>query len=129
VTIKYNPEGRLDNTWGYDDSGVARFDGGNGADEAVDLALDSLGNVYVTGYSSNGSNNDYVTIKYGIFGEVVWEVWYDNSGKDEAVAIAVFEDPSSGYVHVYVTGRSQGRREGVSTGFDYATVKYEQKPN
>ncbi|MCK4829932.1 SBBP repeat-containing protein, partial [bacterium] len=78
VTIKYNPHGQLDNAWGDGDSGVARFHGGNGADEAVDLALDSLGNVYVTGYSSNGTDNDYVTIKYDISGDVVWEARYDN---------------------------------------------------
>ncbi|MCK4820863.1 SBBP repeat-containing protein, partial [bacterium] len=118
VTIKYNPQGELDGTWGV--GGVARFDGGNGADEGVDLAVDTFGNVYVTGYSSNGTDNDYVTIKYDISGDVVWEARYDNLGRDEAVAIAIFED--AGYVHVYVTGRSMGD----GTGFDYATIKYEQ---
>ncbi len=120
VTIKYDRYGQLVDTWGT--NGVARYEGSY-KDEAVGLALDTFGNVYVTGTSfGNGTGSDYYTIKYDISGEVVWEARYDNSGIDEAVAIAVFEDPLLGYVHVYVTGKSQGN----GTGFDFATIKYEQ---
>ena len=58
VTIKYLPNGARDKDWGTD--GVVRFEG-NYDDEAVAIGVDSAGNVYVTGHSFNGTNNDYIT--------------------------------------------------------------------
>lgn len=47
---------------------MARYDNGasdNGAsDTARAMTVDAAGNMYVTGYSANGSNNDYATLKY-----------------------------------------------------------------
>jgi hypothetical protein len=110
----------------YDSSGTdvweARFDGGNGADEAMDIAIDGAGDVYVTGRSQgSGTGLDYLTIKYDHSGNMIWRVRYDNAppnGDDEAAALAI--DPAG---NVYVTGRSQGS----GSGFDYATVKYQQQ--
>lgn len=56
-------------TIAYFNSGVPawtnRYDGpANGHDAAYGLALDSRGNVFVTGISWNGTNTDIVTIKY-----------------------------------------------------------------
>ena len=120
VTIKYDTnDGHQLWLMRYND------DSENGDDEAAAIALDTLGNAYVTGRSQgSGTNYDYYTIKYDNDGNMVWRVRYNNSplnGADEAVAIAIFED-ESGYVHVYVTGKSEGNE----TGFDYATVKYKQ---
>jgi hypothetical protein len=54
ATVKYNSNGQ--EQW------AARYDGPGGTDdEAVGIAVDKLGNVYVTGTS----NGDFVTIKYG----------------------------------------------------------------
>ncbi|MEO0131406.1 MAG: SBBP repeat-containing protein [candidate division WOR-3 bacterium] len=110
VTIKYNSLGQ--EQW------VSRYNGGNGQDVAVGIAVDASGNVYVTGYSEGlGTGPDYLTIKYNSLGQEQWVVRYNGpgNGSDEAVAIAV---DNSG--NVYVTGRSWD----VGTEDDYATIKY-----
>lgn len=58
ATIKYGSTGN--ELW------VKRYNGpGNFLDGALDMALDCLGNVYVTGYSyGSGTSEDFVTVKY-----------------------------------------------------------------
>ena len=104
TTIKYNPEGRKQ--W------VARYNGaGNGKDKTWDLAVDTSGNVYVTGYSENrNSGFDYCTVKYNSQGSEQWVARYDEYGRNDTEAIAV---DNTG--NVYVTGGSND---------DFATIKY-----
>ena len=111
ATIKYNSAGY--EQW------VARYNGpGDYTDEAVAIALDGSGNVYVTGDSRGVvSYSDYATIKYNSAGQEQWVARYDGPGSydDKANAIAV-----DGSGNVYVTGGSFGS----SSYSDYATVKY-----
>jgi hypothetical protein len=98
---------------------VRRYNGpGNGQDSATAMAVDSTGNVYVTGASSgSGTDLDYATIKYNSAGQQQWVARYNGPGNSTDVAFAIAVD---GVGNVYVTGTSVG-----SDIFgDYATIKY-----
>jgi uncharacterized delta-60 repeat protein len=56
ATIKYSPDGRR--LW------LRRYNGPNGSDSPMGLAVDGQGNVYVTGYSLGSAGDDFLTIKY-----------------------------------------------------------------
>jgi hypothetical protein len=111
ATIKYSSSGK--ELW------VKRYNGpGNNGDYAFAMAVDSSGNVYVTGYSvGSGTYRDYATIKYSSTGKQLWVKRYNGPGNGDDYAFAVAVDSSN---NVYVTGYSTGS----GTGYDYATIKY-----
>jgi len=83
---------------------VARYNNGltNGTNQAVKMALDSAGNIYVTGFSQNASGNlGYVTIKYAPSGSQVWATRYDSSSYKSATPSGLILDNSN---NVIVTG-------------------------
>lgn len=89
----------------------------NTDDRAYSIALDSSGNVYVTGYTTGiGIGRDYATIKYDSTGDSVWVARYNGPGNSHDEAKSIVLDDSG---NVYVTGTS-----GVSSLSDYATIKY-----
>jgi uncharacterized delta-60 repeat protein len=110
--LKYDTNGEL--LW------VAHYNGlGNRSDYAAALALDSQGNVYVTGLSLGaGTQYDYTTVKYDTSGNLLWVARYNGTGNGDDIPTAVVVD---GRGNVYVTGRSWN-----GTDFDYLTVKYVQ---
>ncbi len=117
ATIKYNSSGVQQGIQIYTSAGI-------NTDQATALAIDSVGNVYVTGYAKNvvtsASDNDYVTIKYdNALSAAVWTTPYSSagSGSDQPTALAV-----DGSGNVYVTGHAANVVGG--SGNDYLTVKY-----
>ena len=107
VTIKYTGDGSQ--LW------LNRYNGpANSDDLPTAMTMDGAGNVYVTGYSSSGSSQDYATVAYSSAGSLLWVNRYDGpaGGDDQPSAIAVDHD------NVYVTGTSMGANN------DYATVAY-----
>jgi uncharacterized delta-60 repeat protein len=103
---------------------VARYDGpANSLDRAYAIAIDTSGNVYVTGYSyGSGNSPDYATIKYDTSGNELWAARYNGPGDYYDYALAIAVDTSG---NVYVTGRSYGS----GTNYDYATIKYDTDGN
>jgi len=108
ITIKYAPNG--DTLW------TRRYDAGvNGWDSGRGVAVDSSGNVYVTGWSdSTGTGSDALTIKYDPDGNVFWTARYNSltNGGDTGDDIVVDR-----FGNVYVTG--------ISQSINYAVHKYD----
>ncbi len=103
---------------------IAEYNGpGNGQDYAVAIAVDSEGNVYVTGYGYGIETGlDYATIKYDKNGNQLWVARYDGPRNYSDIVHAIAVDPRG---NVYVTGRSYGNW----TSYDYAAIKYDKNGN
>ncbi|PIZ14489.1 hypothetical protein COY52_12445, partial [Candidatus Desantisbacteria bacterium CG_4_10_14_0_8_um_filter_48_22] len=92
--------------YGYDDNGYS-------------VAVDDTGNIFVEGYSSNGSNYDYCTIKYDSNGNTLWLKRYNSGNEDYGFGLAV--DPSG---NIYVSGHSHN-----DSNYDYFAIKYDTNGN
>ncbi len=102
---------------------VQRYDGpANSSDTASQLAVDTNGNVYVTGGSYGGdplyggSSMDYATIAYSSAGLPLWTNYYNGPANNGDMAKAIAVDPSG---NVVVTGT-----ESSGSGSIVATIKY-----
>src|ERR1700733_14335468 len=95
---------------------VARYNNGisNGTNQAVKMALDAAGNIYVTGFSQNSNSQlGYVTIKYAPNGNQLWVTRYDSTSYTEAKPVAMALDSNN---NIFVTGSA-------------LTVKYDSNGN
>jgi len=97
VTIKYNSNGIIQ--W------IKSYNGpGNGTDSPNSMKIDNKGNVYITGQSvGNGSDLDYVTIKYNTSGIQQWVQRYNGTYNSEDQSNSLDVDFSG---NVYITGES-----------------------
>jgi Beta-propeller repeat len=111
ATVKYDSAGQQQ--W------EARYNGpGNGGDVASDIAVDDLGNVYVTGGSTGLTTEvDIATIKYNSSGQEQWVATYNGPGNsvDYAEAIAIDD-----FNNIYVAGASTS----ALLQYNFATLKY-----
>jgi hypothetical protein len=110
ATIKYNTAGVQQ--W------IQRFDGPEDwGDSANPIAIDSLGNVFVTGSDHGTVNRNYITIQYSSLGIQQWLSIYNGPGNGVDIPFSLTTD---GVSNVYVTGYSYGN----GTSSDVATIKY-----
>lgn len=123
TTIKYDNNGIVQ--W------ISRYDGpvaGNFNDNALAIAVDGSGNVYVTGVSASSNAEDafdYATVKYdAATGKELWVARYNGPGNSLDIAVDVAVDAAR---NVYVTGQSAA--EPNETNFDYATIRYDANGN
>ncbi len=112
ATVKYNLNGTQQ--W------VKRFNGpANGIDEAVSIALDGSGNIYVGGSTTGVSTRlDYTTVKYNSAGTFIWSAAFNGTANLDDYTSALKTDAAG---NVYVTGYSSRNN---SLDLEYATVKY-----
>ena len=110
TTIKYDSDG--EEQW------IALYDGNEHSfDEAGAIAIDSSGNVCITGWSNgSGEAPDYATVKYNTSGTEQWVVRYDGYGNSEDKAKDIAVDHTG---NVYTAGYSKS----FETSYDFITVK------
>ncbi|MDQ2985966.1 MAG: SBBP repeat-containing protein [Armatimonadota bacterium] len=109
ATVKYDSAGN--EQW------VARSNGsGNRYDDPKALAVDALGNVYVTGNMHNGIYDDYATVKYDSQGVAQWVAHGPGNGGLASRACDLALDVAG---DVYATGYAWN-----GTWWDIGTVKY-----
>jgi hypothetical protein len=107
----------------YDKDGnelwVASYNGwGDQGDNPLDIALDSMRNVYVTGWSrAPGRSSEFATVAYDANGNLLWNATYDGPGYSSDYGHSIAIDSND---NVYVTGQSM--TNGIS--HDYTTIKY-----
>jgi|GEM_PF-979069 len=100
---------------------VALYNGpANGNDQGNDIAVDQMGNVYVTGQSVGVGTgiSDYATIKYNAAGMQQWVARFASPWEDSPIGGIALDTEGN----VYVTGQSPTGPGGYD---DYATVKYD----
>ncbi|UPT68624.1 MAG: SBBP repeat-containing protein [Sphingobacteriales bacterium JAD_PAG50586_3] len=110
TTVKYNLDGTQQWVKTYNNEH-------NGSDEGSAIDADNNGNIYVTGNSHNGSNSDYITMRYSSAGDSDWIIFYNgpNNGNDRAFDITVNN------AGVFVSGQTDSL--GITK---FTTVKYGQ---
>ncbi len=85
---------------------VARYSNGipAGNHQALKIALDSIGNIYLSGFSQESNSSlDYVTLKYAPNGNQVWAARFASTNVAQAKPTAFVLDPTN---NVIVTGNA-----------------------
>ena len=114
ATIKYSPTGGIVWTKRYNGT-IASSD-----DKANRVAVDTSGNIYVTGKSEGTSSyHDFLTVKYSASGKELWTKRFNGSGNSNDDAKSIALDDSS---NCYVTGSVYN---GSTAGLDIETIKYD----
>ncbi len=96
-----------------------RGESGSLHNQVVDMAIDGIGDIIVTGLSRDAVSAVYATVKYDIGGREVWSTRYNGDGNSASYhePVALISDPVG---NIYVTGYDQNEY-GVN---NFVTVKY-----
>ena len=121
LTVRFNTDNG-DTVW------TRRYNGpGEGSDKVYAITVDKQDDIFITGYITeinnlgdhNTTNQSFMTIKYSLEGNMLWNTVYDTSFSNE-IAKALCLSNSEEYL--FVTGST---RKGINPDSqDIATVKY-----
>lgn len=112
ITVKYDANGIQ--MWS-----AAYNSPANLADDAMSIACDHAGNVYITGNSTDTSGiGHFVTIKYNNAGVLQWKTTYTNVNFSNFVKKIVVDELGNSYI----VGRAY---TGTATSEDFMLVKYD----
>ena len=106
--FKYDPSGNV--VW-------SRQIGSGSGDQSLSVAVDQLGNAYISGYTSgslggpNVGGPDAFLVKYDTSGSLAWSKQIGTSQTDVSYAVAV-----DGSGNSYVSGRTDGSLGGPNAG-------------
>ncbi len=114
--LKYTTQGEL--VW------INYFDNGTGSDDFTKaIKIDSEESIIISGTNTGiNTGKDYITVKYNLEGDELWNAKYNGVGgniavnDDEAIAMTL-----DGQDNIYVTGYSTG----PGSGRDFLTIKYD----
>lgn len=109
-TVKYDSLGNV--MW------ASTNNGGYIDNKAYAITIDKQWNMIVTGYSQNQTSIKIRTIKYDSAGNVIWNMFYPDSGQcgdSKAYAIAL-----DSYDNIYIAGYTTN----FSNNTDYVVIKY-----
>lgn len=105
--VKLDKDGNL--LWSETYNGTA-----SSMDSGGDIALDTLGNIFVVGASMNsGTLVDFVVLKYDSVGNQVWENQYDYANFNDAANKVILIGDS-----IYISGVSQS----APNNWDFTTI-------
>jgi hypothetical protein len=116
IVIKYSGSGNL--LWSE------TFNSGSSKNDIITgIAINKTGNIVATGYNYmnyyNYARSDFLTVKFGTNGGIVWAKTYNGTNDSADMAYDIAADTSG---NIFVTGTSNG----VSTGMDILTIKYNE---
>ena len=99
------------------------FDSNSGTAGLYGAATDNAGNLYyaINSASPNGTNYNYVTLKYAASGTAVWTNRYNSPANGPDLPRAMTVDKAGG---VYVTGTSSSTNNSNFGPLDWSTIKY-----
>jgi large repetitive protein len=116
-TAKYNSSGEI--RW----SALLNTSGGNG-EVPTGITLNSIGEVFVTGYTKNAieHNYDWLTAKYSANGDLLWSKTFNGPGNhnDRSVGIGLLSSTEK----IYVAGWTDMWTSG-SSDYDYYMIIYD----
>lgn len=113
LVVKFDANG--DTIWSRTKNGK-----GSGDDEAISVAVDNSGNVFVCGYSEGDTTNvDILLMKYDASGTKLYDTTWNSVANYDDIPVAMALDPSG---NIFIAGNTEP--DTASGSNNYITLKF-----